>query len=242
MKVGVIGYGEIGKSIHQVYKDFPEFDVRIKEKEWSDDLQKIEIMNVCISFGKKEDFVFIVSEIIKEYGPLLTIIHSTVKAGTTKEIINKTGSFVVHSPVIGVHPNLYEGIKTFVKYIGYEQEEAKILCEEHFRKLNLKYKSYKNSKTSELAKLLSTTYYGVCIAWHGEMKKICDKEGVNFEAIGDWNKNYREGYEKLGKSNVARPILSAPEGKIGGHCVIPNAKLLSEDFESLALDLVLKYG
>ena len=242
MKIGIMGYGEIGKSLHRVYKDFPEFDVRIKELTWEDNFEGIEVLNVCIPFFNKEDFVKAVVEVIKKYSPKLTIIYSTVKAGTTQKVIEGTRALVVHSPVEGVHPTLYEGIKSFKKYIGYDNEEARKLAEEHFGKIGLNYVSYKNSKSTELAKLLDTTYYGVCIAYHGEMKKICDKEGVDFDIIGDWNKNYGEVYAKLGKTNVARPYLFPPTGKLGGHCVLPNAKLLKEDYDSLALDMILKYG
>ncbi|MBI2045726.1 hypothetical protein HYT23_06715 [Candidatus Pacearchaeota archaeon] len=241
MKIGIMGYGEIGSSLHKVYSDFPEFDARIKELNWQDDLSGIEILNVCISFPSKERFVSSVCDAIEKYNPNLTIIHSTVKPGTTLEVIAQTKSRVVHSPVQGVHPYLYEGIKEFTKYIGYEDDDSRKFAEEHFLKLGISFASYKGTKTTELAKLLDTTYYGVCIAWHGEMKKICDAEGVDFGIIGDWNRNYNENYPKQGKTNVVRPVLTPPDGKIRGHCVIPNTRILSEDYDSPALDLVLKY-
>ena len=40
-----------------------------------------------------------------------------------------------------------------------------------------------------------------------------------------FNHTYNEGYKKLGKTYVVRPVLY-PTDKIGGHCIIPNAKLL----------------
>jgi len=43
-----------------------------------------------------------------------------------------------------------------------------------------------------------------------------------------WNKQYNDGYTKLGKSNVVRPVLTPPSGKIGGHCVSQNFELLPE--------------
>ena len=98
------------------------------------------------------------------------------------------------------------------------------------------------SKTTELAKLFCTTYYGLCIAWHAEMKKICDKEGIDFEkAVTDFNNTYNEGYAKLGMQNVVRPVLYPPAGAIGGHCIVPNAEILKKYYQSEALDLILKY-
>jgi hypothetical protein len=74
------------------------------------------------------------------------------------------------------------------------------------------------------------------------MKKICDNLNVDFEeAVTKWNKDYNESYMKLGKGNVVRPVLYPPN-KIGGHCVIPNAKILKGVTDSTAIDLLLEYS
>ena len=241
--IGILGYGEIGKSLDYVYKDFSDkFNIKIKELEWSDDFSQIDILNICIPFGDQNTFIKIVSNIIKEVSPTLTIIHSTTLPGVTSSIRQQINFPIVHSPVRGIHPNLYEGLKTFVKYIGYETEEEKLLAKQHFKDLEIKTEMIYNSANTELAKLYSTTYYGLCIAFHGEMKKHFDKEDLNFNIINKWNDTYNSGYKKLGKPNVIRPNLSPPDNyKIGGHCVIPNTELLKNIFESCAFDFILKY-
>ena len=100
------------------------------------------------------------------------------------------------------------------------------------------------SKTTELGKLLSTTYYGLCIAWHGEMAKMCKKLKIDFDqTVTDFNKTYNQGYKKLKMPHVIRPVLYPPKNnKISGHCVIPNAKILQKIFKSGSLEVVLKYG
>jgi hypothetical protein len=230
-KAGILGFGEIGKAIARFYKN-----PRIKDLNRDDGLEGVEILHICIPWSK--DFIKIVGEEIRKIKPELTIIHSTVAPGTTKEI----GGAVAHSPVRGVHPKLYEGIRTFIKYVGVDDEKNGKLAKSHFEKLGIKTKIFMPSVTTELGKILDTTYYGVCIAWHGEMKKICDKFGVNFnDAVTDFNKTYNEGYKKLGKNNVLRPVLLPPELGIGGHCVIPNAEILEDYFKSKAVDLILEY-
>lgn len=230
-KVGILGYGEIGKAVAKFYKN-----PKIKDLKRDDGLKGIEILHVCIPWSEK--FVDIVKKEIKAINPKLTIIHSTVAPGTVKKI----GGMVVHSPVRGIHPYLYEGIKTFVKYVGADDKKAAKLAEEHFRHLNIKTKTFFPSTTTELGKVLDTTYYGVVIAWHGEMKKMCRKLGVNFdEAVTDFNQSYNDGYQTLGKHNVVRPVLYAPKGKIAGHCVVPNAKILKKFSKSKAIDLILDY-
>jgi len=230
---GIIGYGQIGKAIAQFYTD-----PKIKDLNRDDGLKGVDVLNICIPYN--EDFVKIVKKEIAKIEPKLTIIHSTVEPGTTKKI----GGMVVHSPIRGVHPYLWESIKSMVKYIGADVLEAGIMAEEHLRSLGIKTKAYGPSTTTEVGKILSTTYYGLCIAWHGEMEKVCDKFKISFdEAVTHFNKTYNEGYVKLGKENVVRPVLHPPKNnRIGRHCIIPNAEILKKYLDSEAIDLILKYN
>jgi UDP-N-acetyl-D-mannosaminuronate dehydrogenase len=243
MKIGILGYGEIGKSLHEVYKDFKEKnDVNIREIDWSDDFTDLDVLNIAIPFKDVGSFVDVVGKTILESDAKITIIHSTILPGTTDKIRDKVKTPVVHSPVRGIHPNLYEGLKTFVKYVGYETEEEKKLSKKHFKDLEIKTEMIFGSSNTELAKLYSTTYYGLCIAFHGEMKKHFDSEGLNFNIINKWNDTYNQGYKKLGKPNVIRPNLTPPDNnKIGGHCVISNTELLKGIFESDAFNFILNY-
>lgn len=234
--IGILGYGEVGQAIAKFYEN-----PRIKDLNRDDGLVGVEILHVCLPWS--EEFHTIVKKEIKTTKPKLVIIHSTVDIGTTKALNDELPEiFIVHSPIRGVHPHLYEGVKTFVKYIGADKKEAGELAKNHLETLGIKTKIFIPSATSELAKLLDTTYYGFCIAFHGETKKMCDALGLNFdEVMTDFNTTYNEGYAKLGKTNVIRPVLKAPEGGIGGHCIVSNTKILKQSFHSKALDIILDY-
>lgn len=232
-KVGILGFGEVGQAIAKFYKN-----PKIKDLNRDDGLDGVEILNICIPWS--DNFLKIVKKEIKEIKPKVTIIHSTIVPGATRKI----GGIVVHSPIMGIHPQLYQGIKTFVKYIGADNKKVGNLAKKHLESLGIKTKVFVPSITTELGKLLDTSYYGLCIAWHGEMKKMCDELGVDFEkAIIDFNKTYNDGYTKLGKKNVVRPVLYPPQekGGIGGHCICENAEILKKYFNSKAFDLILEY-
>ena len=243
MRVGILGHGEIGSSVEAVYKTHSSAEIFIKDLDRDDGLKDLDVLNICIPFVSSEQFTKTVCKQIVESNPRLTIIHSTVLPGTTNIILDTTEASVVHSPVRGVHPNLYEGIMTFTKFVGADSESDAQTAAEHLESLGIQTEVVSSSRSSELGKLLSTTYYGVVIAWHGEMKKICDQMGVSFdEAVTQFNETYNSGYVSLGKDNVVRPTLTPPEDKIGGHCVIPNARLLDSITLSDAIRLVLKYA
>ena len=234
--VGILGYGEIGQALAKFYKK-----PKIKDLKRDDKLEGVEILHICIPW--KEKFIEIVKKEIQLIKPGLTVIHSTVAPGTTKKLALSSKGMVVHSPIRGIHPNLYEGIKTFVKYIGADNKKAGRLAKEHLEGLGIRTKVFQPSAVTELGKLFSTSYYGLCIAWHGEMKKICDEFGIDFEkAVTDFNRTYNKGYKKLGKRNFIRPVLYPPEEGIGGHCIVPNAKILKKYYKSKAIDLILDYS
>lgn len=239
--VGILGGGEVGSSFAKIYKR-AKMSFKIKDLNNKEKLENISILDVCIPYSK--NFLNIVKKQIKQSKPKLTIIHSTIPVGTTQKINKdlKNEYNVVHSPVIGNHPNLDIGIKTFVKYIGFDTPKSISLAVQHYEHLKIKCYPIENSNYTELAKLFCTTYYGICIAWHYEMNKIFKKYNLDFSFINKWTENYNNGYKKLRASKYNRPNLIPPKDKkIGGHCVIPNAELLNKDFDISFVKEILKY-
>ena len=231
--IGIIGYGEIGQALDDIYLA-NNFVPLIKDVDRDDELGGVSVLNICIPFSY--DFVAQVSEYIDTLKPGLTIIHSTVPPGTTK-LISADYPNIAHSPIRGVHPNLAEGIQTFVKVFG---GVGAIPASKHFsHDLGIECDVYESSITTEIAKLLDTSYYGVCIAWHDYAKNLCDKHGVDFnEAQTHYNQTYNNGYKELKNPNVVRPTLTPPRGKIGGHCVVSNAELLRAELDSKLLEAI----
>jgi len=245
MKVGILGLGEVGQAIKEVYlnSETYDYDIRVNDKKMGDDFAiDMEYLHICIPYS--ENFIDEVVANSKRCQSAKVIIHSTVPVGTTKKINERlAGDYAVHSPIRGVHPKLYEGVKTFVKYIGYDNLNVGIKVQNHFMDdLGLEVATIENSMTTELGKLLSTTYYGMAIAFHNYANNLCKENGLDFgKVMTHFNGSYNLGYKKLGMENVIRPVLYAPEnGKIGGHCIIPNAKILREQFgDSEVLKMIL---
>jgi hypothetical protein len=210
--IGILGYGEVGQAIAKFY---PKSKIRIKDLRRNDDLKGVEVLHICLPWSK--NFIKISKKTIGEANPKLTIIHSTVAIGTTKKI----GGMVAHSPIRGVHPELYKGVKTFVKYVGADNKKAGEVAKKHLEGLGIKTKLFIPSATTEALKLWDTTQYG----W------MIDFNAVYLEA----NKTYNEGYKKLGKNEVIRPYLRYMPGKIGGHCIISNCHLLDSEIAKIIL-------
>jgi UDP-N-acetyl-D-mannosaminuronate dehydrogenase len=239
-KIGILGYGEIGKSLYGVYEK-NKIKCFIKDKTDPNLPEDLDILNICLPFSKQ--FTSLVKKHIQLTNAKLTIIHSTLPVGTTQSLIEDLpNTLIVHSPVRGNHPNLTKSIFTFTKYIGSSNKTANNKTKTHFKSLGITTKILKNSNSSELLKLLCTSYYGICIAWHNTIEKACKKFDVPFNEVVDWNLSYNKGYQKLKQSHFTRPILTPPKNKkIGGHCVIPNAELLNFQFEDELLKYILTF-
>lgn len=248
-RVGILGYGEIGKAIATFY----QWDqLYIEDKAAMTTLPtglELDILHVCIPCPDADVFVAVVRDVVRRHARGgVVIIHSTVPVGTTARVAEELNPHVVHSPVRGVHPHLAEGIKTFTKFIGADFSGAGRLAAEHLEGLGIHAVVLHKSKTTELLKLLDTTYYGLAIAYHDYAQQLCEREGVNFDMVmTEANRSYNEGYAKLGKPEVVRPVLRpliqfGEDRKIGGHCVIPNADILREQFgEDPLLDAILRH-
>lgn len=227
----IIGEGEVGTALFAVLSEAYDpvytrdlVDLKVENIKW---------LHICFPYSK--DFVNTVKKYILQYKPVYTIIHSTVAVGTTRKI----GKNVWHSPVRGLHPDLALGIKTFIKYIGGEFNNEVL---EYFRNAGIETVYTDNPETTELGKILDTTYYGWNIAFCKEAEIISKKYGADFSvAYTQMNSTYNSGYTKLGRPYFTRPVLTPKAGKIGGHCVISNCKLLKAKICRILLDLNKKW-
>jgi len=227
MKTLIIGKGEVGQGLYDVLKRV--HPVRIRDRE-EVKLKDVEILHICFPYFK--EFEKEVKRYQKKYQPKYTIIHSTVPVGTSRQCQ------AFHSPVRGMHPNLTEGIKTFVKYLAPQNSFLK----KYFELAGIKIQMFKKPETTELLKILDTTYYGWNIVFCKEVKRICDEQDLNFEEVYTLpNLSYNEGYEKLGLPLVRRPVLRPVLGKIGGHCITSNCSLLKDKLTKIILDFDRQY-
>lgn len=225
MKHLVIGRGQVGSALIEVLSEryvVKSIDINERLK------AKFEVVHICIPYNQGFD-ASVRSYLAKYLAPLgLVIIHSSVAVSTSRSF------YAVHSPIRGVHPNLAEGIRTFTKFFGgwRAEEAAKI-----FRKLGIKCVTTRDSADTEALKLWDTTYYGWNIVFEKAVKAYCDEHGLDFNVVyTQANRSYNKGYAELGMGNVQRPVLEHRGGPIGGHCVIPNAKILGGEIADFILE------
>lgn len=230
----ILGAGEVGQALYLILS--PYFDVSIQDKVATLS-GKFDVLH--IAYPPIKDFVTVTKQYIKTYKPSLVIVHSTVPVGMTR----KLGSIAVHSPIRGMHtkdhhPGVVGSIKPvvqgdprtfakslsfFPKYFGGKLAKR---AAKYFERAGLVVQAFDKPETTELAKILDTTYYAWNILFAKEVQQMCDKLDLDFDEVYTIpNTHYNEGYTKLGKPHVVRPVLKNIPGGIGGHCLIPNCEL-----------------
>lgn len=253
--IGILGHGEIGNSLKQVYnlsKIYPI--IRDPYKGLNNSLNECSIVNVAIPYYDNKQFQQSIQELNLKDNTIV-IIHSTVKLNNTNILQELLPNLIIiSSPVRGVHPNLAQGLLTFEKYIGIsdkymDDENIKSSILNHFLNINMKPVICK-SMEAELAKIMSTSLYGIMIAAVEDIGQICDQYNLDFDKVyTQWQTDYNKGYSKLGKHNVQRPVLTRIPNKqkvIGGHCVVSNAVILNnmepKEFTNPMAKYILRYS
>ena len=202
----VIGLGEVGRAVRECLR--------------GDNTA----LHVC--FPWSEDFVERVRYMSSAWSGLV-IIHSTVPVGTTEQIPN-----AVHAPIRGRHPGLVDGIRNFTMYVGGDRARDAVPILRAMGILEIVITPDSNS--IEALKLWDTTYYGWNIVFQKAVKRYCDKLNLDYSLVYEHaNGTYNEYHRG---SRFERPCLVDMFGPIGGHCVIPNCKLLDDDIARYILE------
>lgn len=243
-KVLIVGLGEVGHALFELFKESGKFDVfgfDINKKKMQETVKSgvkppktIDVLHICYPCFKQAEFIQTTGKYIKEINPKLTIIESTIPPGTTQKIYAQTKAPIVHSPIQGAHTsleNMKNDVRFWPKYIGATTIEAKNAACQHFEKLGLKVQVLKSSVETELAKLFETIYRAWMIVCFQEMHRISRHFNADFDQV-------TEMIDNIHRHRLNKP-LHYPD-VIGGHCLIPNTELLLSVYDSDLLRLIVK--
>lgn len=222
----VLGLGEIGRPLYELLKEQYE-TVGVDREPVAID-RPCGIMHVCYPY-EMADFIGTTVEYMDKYNPKLTVINSTVGIGTTRKIFEKSGGRpVVNSPIRGKHATMKDHLKLYTKFIGAMDEDSAQEVARHFEGIGMKTKILPTPETTELAKLTETTYFGYLIAWAQEIERYASQLNIRYDDVMSYFQEVKvlpDGYFP---------------GAIGGHCVMPNIKILKSTFQSGILDVIEK--
>lgn len=233
----VVGLGEIGRPLYDIFSESRRFNVYgydidpSKSIDKYDELPKpVDFLHIAIPFSDK--FIDIAINYAEEFRPRLIFIHSTIAPGTIRKINDEIKIPIAYTPVRGKHPKIRRHLLFWTKWVTVlplSQLEGAV---EHLRSVGFKVRPYMGSPESlELAKLWETIYRAVMIASWQEIHRIARRFGADIEAIAEF---VGEVHEVLRDRPVYYPDY------IGGHCLIPNTEILRSVFPAKLFDFIIE--
>ena len=220
----IIGLGEVGSPLLELLAEkHPTIGIDIKPVA-TDGVCRV--LHICYPFS--ESFIGATVKYIEEKGPSLTIINSTVAPGTTRAIYGLTHRPIVYSPVRGKHFKMRQDMLHYAKFVGGINKDASLQAAEHFKSIGMKTKTLSSPEAAELAKLAETTYFGLQIAYAQELEGYCNELSVKYDEVVSF-------FDEV----PFLPRVKYFPGVIGGHCVMPNIRILQRIFASDLLDAVV---
>lgn len=222
----LLGFGEVGKALYKIaYRNGCRIDViDLNTRSTKKCSKKYDVLFVAIPYSRK--FIYVVRSYQRKHTIKTVIVFSTVPVGTCKRIPN-----TVHSPIEGKHPHLEKSIRLHMRWMGGRSKNAENL----FRRLGFKLFMLPRPEFTEFLKLRSLACYGVNIEFARYSAEVCGKLGLSYDAVSRYDADYNDLYRGLGLGCYSRYVLYPPTGRIGGHCVVPNVKLLNKQFPSYLL-------
>ena len=235
-RILIIGLGEVGKPLYEILSEnftnvYGYDSDRSKTIHELKAIPKpIEIMHIAYPYTGGE-FIDSTINYIGSFNPRLVIIHSSIPPRTTRLIQSKTNSIIAYSPVRGRHPNLKEHLRFWTKWVSAVNQAGIELAKKHLEEAGFKVKVAKDPESLELAKLWETIYRAAMIACWQEIHRISKDLGADIKVIAEF---IQEVHEVLRDRPIYYPDV------IGGHCLIPNTRILAEIVDSDLLSFILK--
>src|SRR5579875_675189 len=211
----VVGVGEVGGALANVLAH--HWRVERLDLEPRPIPRPIAVMHICFPFVHAPAFEAAVASYVERFQPQLTIINSTVRPGTTAALAARCRQPMVFSPVRGKHTHMEADSLRYRKFVAATEPTAAAAAQAHFAQSGMQTTQIDRPQTLELAKLAETSYFGVLIAFAQELNRYA----AQLEGDYDQAASFFEEIDFL-------PRCRYFPGFIGGHCVIPNLKLLQQ--------------
>lgn len=222
----VAGLGEVGRPLLNILRR--TFDCAGIDITPADIDRPCSVLHVCYPY-QIPDFVGVTANYIAKYQPHLTIVHSTVAPGTTRELRHAIGTdSIAYSPVRGKHVRMETDMTRYKKFVAASNSMVAKAAAEHLREAGFQTSTFRTPEIGELAKLLETTYLGLLVAWTQEVERFAERSGGSAEEVNEFIKEID-----------FLPSHIFP-GYIGGHCIMPNIEILRAHFDSKFLDAIVE--
>ena len=218
MRVGIVGYGHVGKAMHGLFKDAVIYDepLGMGSKEEINDCYAA---FVCVPTPQDKDGkcdTSIVESVLDWLDTKIIILRSTVRVGFTDEMSAKYHKNIVFQPEYygetTAHPFADLNNRNWLAFGG-TQEAIDLAIKTYQQVINSNVTILQSSaKDVEFAKYMENAFLATKVMFCNEMYDLADKLGVSYNQAREiWTADPR-----IGKSHT---FIYAENRGYGGSCL-----------------------
>jgi len=199
MKIGIVGYGHVGKAMHELFKNAIIYDINgIGSKE---EINLCDVVFVCVPTPSKNDGscdTSIVEDVISWVQAELIILRSTVYIGFTDEMMLKYNKEIVFQPEYYgetvAHPFANLSDRSWLSFGG-TRKGIDLAIKTYQTIINSNIRIYQaDAKTVELAKYMENAFLALKVTFCNEMYDVASAFNISYnEAREVWLADPRIG-------------------------------------------------
>lgn len=186
MKIGIVGYGHVGRAMHKLFQDAVLYDeplvlgTRI-------DINNCDAVFVCVPTPQRDDGncdTSIVEEVLSWIEAPLIILRSTVRVGFTDEMMGKFHKEIVFQPEYYgetvAHPFADLHDRTWLAFGG-TKHGIHLAIKTYQTVINSNVRIYQaDAKTVEMAKYMENAFLAMKVTFCNEMYDIANALGADY--------------------------------------------------------------
>lgn len=247
----LIGFGEVGqahfKNLARVYpgkifyKDKGEQIFDSNGKEWAYDGMGFDLMLIATQCdpNNMEPFYKMVGEYDAKFNPMYVDILTTTPCGACEELEEYCHAIITKSTIRGMHPYLDKFLRDIPKHIGGPSADV---MKGYYDRAGIDCVTHAKARATELFHVLNNSDYGVAIMKAKENYDLCRAYGISYMEWLKYKQTNNDGFIKAGYPDKVSPILTPPDGRIGGHCVCYSATTIPTDKRGPLMDMLSSYN
>ena len=186
MKIGIVGYGHVGKAMHELFTNAVIYD-KFLNIGTQEEINTCDVAFVCVPTPRLDNGkcdTSIVEEVVSWLNVKTIILRSTIEIGFTDYLMEKYKKEIVFQPEYYgetvAHPfrNLNE--RMWLSFGG-NQSGIDMAIKAYQTVINSNVKIYQtDAKTAEMAKYMENAFLATKVIFCNEMHDIAEALGVNY--------------------------------------------------------------